>query len=52
MGLSSSSNEWCRHSDTILEGLLYERKIVDDILVWAENLPHLVERVKIITERC
>ena len=36
MGLSSSSDEWCRHSDTVLEGLPYARKIVDDILVWAE----------------
>ena len=52
MGLSSSSDEWGRHSDTVLEGLPYARKIVDDILVWAENLPQLVDRVKIIAERC
>ena len=52
MGLSSSSDEWCRHSDTVLEGLPYARKIIDDILVWAESLPQLVERVKIIAERC
>ena len=38
MGLSSSSDEWCRHSDTVLEGLPYARKMVDDILVWAESL--------------
>ena len=31
MGLSSSSDEWCRHSDTVLEGLPYARKVVDDI---------------------
>ena len=52
MGLSSSSDEWCRHSDTVLEGLPYARKIVDDILVWAETMPQLVDRVKIIAERC
>ena len=52
MDLSLSSNEWCRHSDTVLEGLPYARKIVDDILVWAESLPQLVVRVKVIAERC
>ena len=52
MGLSSSSDEWCRHSDTVLEGLPYARKIVDDILVWAESLPQLVDRVKVIADRC
>ena len=51
MGLISSSDEWCRHSDTVLEGLPYA-KIVNDILVWAESLPQLVDRVKIIAERC
>ena len=46
MALSSSSDEWCRHSDTVLEGLPYARKIVDDILVWAEGLPQLADRGK------
>ena len=48
MGLSSSFDEWRRHSDTVLEGLPYARKIVDDILVWGESLPQLVDRVKVI----
>ena len=52
MGLSSSSDEWCRHSDTVLEGLPFARKIVDDILVWSPDLPTLVDRIKIIAERC
>ena len=52
MGLSSSSEEWCRHSDAVLEGLPHARKIVDDIFVWAESLPKLVDRVKVIAERC
>ena len=30
MGLSSLSDKWCRHSDTVLEELPYARKIVDD----------------------
>ena len=34
MGLSSSSDEWCRHSDRVTEGFRWFRKIlVDDILV-------------------
>ena len=52
MGLSSSSDEWCRHSDTVLEGLPFARKIADDILVWSPDLPTLVDRIKIIAERC
>ena len=52
MELSSSSDEWCRHSDTVLEGLPFARKIVDDILIWAPDLPTLVDRIKIIAERC
>ena len=35
MGLSSSSDEWCRHSDRVVEGLSWCKKIVDDILIWA-----------------
>ena len=31
MGLSSSSDEWCRHSDRVVEGFPWFRKIVDDI---------------------
>ena len=49
MGLSSSPVEWCRHSDRALEGLSFAKKIVDDILVWANDLPTLCERIRIIT---
>ena len=52
MGLSSSSDEWCRHSDRALEGLAFANKIVDDILVWASDLPTLYERIRTIAERC
>ena len=37
MGLSSSSDEWCRHSDRVVEGFPWCRKIVDDIFVWAST---------------
>ena len=39
-GLNASSDEWCRRSDAVVEGLLWARKIVDDILIWADDQPH------------
>ena len=50
--LRASSDEWCRHSDRALEGLAFAKKIVDDILVWASDLPTLYERIRTIAERC
>jgi len=52
MGLSSSSDEWCRHSDRAIEGMPWARKIVDDILVWAPDYPSLLDRVRQICEKC
>ena len=52
MGLSSSSDKWCRHSDRAIHGLPFTRKIVDDILVWGSLLPELYERIHIIASRC
>ena len=52
MGLSASSDEWCRCSDWIVEGLPWAMKIVDDTLVWASDLQTLEERVKEVLERC
>ena len=51
MGLSSSSDEWCRQSDRAIEGMPFARKIVDDILVWADSLPDLVESIRKIAEK-
>ena len=39
MGLSSSSDEWCRQSDRAIEGPSFTEKIVDDILIWADTMP-------------
>lgn len=52
MGFSSSSDEWCRHSDRGIDGMAFTKKIVDDILIWASTLPELVEPIKIVAERC
>ena len=52
MGLNASSDEWCCHSDRIIEGLPWARKIVDDTLIWAENLDILKERITEVLDRC
>ena len=52
MGLSSSSDEWCRHSDRAIEGFEWAKKIVDDILIWASTLEELGQRIRQVAERC
>ena len=52
MGLSSSSDQWCRHSDQALEGISFAKKIVDNVLVWADDLPTLYDRIRTIAEKC
>ena len=37
MGLNASSDEWCRHSEKLIEGLPRAMKIVDDIITWAST---------------
>ena len=36
MGLSSLSDELCHQSNRAIEGLSFARKIVNDILIWAD----------------
>jgi hypothetical protein len=52
MGLNASSDEWCAHSDKIIEGLSWARKIVDDTLIWATSNEELGERAIIFLDRC
>ena len=52
MGLSLSSDKWCRHSDRAIEGMPFAKKIVDYTLVWTTDLPTLYDRVRAITARC
>ena len=47
-----SSDKWCCHSDRSIEGIPFAKKIVDDILVWATDLPTLCDRVRVIAARC
>ena len=50
IGFSSSSDKWCRHSDRVVEGFSWCRKIVNDILVWATNPSELEARLNCILE--
>ena len=52
MGLSSSSDKWCRHSDRVVEGFSWCRKIVDDILIWASTPSELESRICEVVQRC
>ena len=52
MGLSSSSDEWCQHSDRMVEGFPWCHKIVDDILIWAATPSKLELRISEVVKRC
>ena len=52
MGLSSSSDKWCRHSDKVVDGFPWCKKIVDDILIWAPKPQNLEERLCAVVVRC
>ena len=52
MGLKASSDKLCWQSDVALQGIPWARKIVDDMLIWAENMDQLTLRTRIILDRC
>ena len=52
MGLSSSSDEFCRRSDAMFAGVPGVRKLVDDLLVEGEDLPDLERKLRIVLQRC
>ena len=52
MGLSLSSDEWCWHSDRVVEGLPWCSKIVEDILIWASTPSELEFRISEVVKRC
>ena len=52
MGLSSLSDEWCHHSDCVVEGFPWCRKIVDDILIWASTPTELEFRLNEVIKCC
>jgi hypothetical protein len=52
MGLNASGDEFCMRSDHALEGLKGVSKLVDDILVEADSIQQLDERLRALLSRC
>ena len=52
MGLSASLDEWCCHSNKVIEGIKGVQKIVDDILISAPNLKTIEKRIRKVIDRC
>ena len=52
LGLSSSADEWRRHSHRAIQGFPFTKKIVNDILVWGSNLLELYDRIRLIAKHC
>ena len=52
MGCSASSDEWCKRSDEALSGIPGVHKLVDDILIEAEDYNKLFERIETVLDRC
>ena len=50
MGLSSSSNEFCRRSDAVFAGIPGIRKLVDDILVKGNDLQDLENKICMVLQ--
>ena len=50
MGLSSSSDEWCRRSDVAINGVPGCNKLVDDIFIQAKDLDTLLKRIRLVLE--
>eukprot|EP00095_Tigriopus_kingsejongensis_P010386 maker-scaffold1845_size26586-snap-gene-0.5 protein:Tk10386 transcript:maker-scaffold1845_size26586-snap-gene-0.5-mRNA-1 annotation:"PREDICTED: uncharacterized protein K02A2.6-like" len=51
MGLNSSCDKFCRRSDEAVVGLVWLRKIVDDMLVQAPTKELMFQRVRIVLGR-
>ena len=52
IGLSCSSDEFCRRSDQVIKGIQSVRKLVDDILIQAPDMPTLEKRIQHLLQCC
>ena len=52
MGLSSSSDEFCRRSDAVFVGIPGVRKLVDDLLIEGKDLADLEKKLRLVFQRC
>ena len=52
MGLSSSGDEFCRRTDEAMHDLEGVKKLVDDILIFADDDETLLKRIRSVFKRC
>ena len=52
MGLCSTNDWWCFHSDFVITDIPGCNKIVDDVLIAAPDYNTLEQRVRLVLERC
>jgi hypothetical protein len=52
MGLSATSDDWCRKSNFVIEGNEKARKIVEDILFWETTMQELMTKLDTILLQC
>lgn len=52
MGLNASGDEYCARGDRALAGIVGVRKIVDDILIYAQTFEELKHRMETVLLRC
>ena len=52
MGLNASSDEFCRRTDEAIQVIPWISKIVDDIIIYAPDKETLLQRIRIVLQRC
>jgi hypothetical protein len=52
MGLSATSDDWCRESNFVIESNKNARKIVDDILCCGATMQELMSKLDTILMQC
>ena len=52
MGLICSGDEYCSRTDRALTGLEGVLKLIDDILIYADDIQQLKKRIKQLFKRC
>ena len=52
MGLVSSGDEFCLRTDKALADLPGVKKLVDDIIIFGDNIEEIVQRVRKVFQRC
>ena len=52
MGMNASNDEYCFRTDPAVEGFEWAAKIVDDTLIQARTEAELLERIRLVLDRC